>query len=255
MKIQLISKPSNDISPLAQVLINRGIPINELHHYTHTTDNDISEPEMLGEDKLRAAASRMVQAISKNEKVIIIVDCDCDGYTSSALLMNYLHDFAPSWVENNLDYYMHTGKQHGLSDCIDGLLECPYSLVILPDAGSNDIDYHRELKNDNTDVICLDHHECDIISDSAIVINNQMCDYPNKFLSGVGVTWQFCRYIDKLVGTSYADNYIDLVALGNCGDMMSLLSIETAHLIRKGFKPDNIKNPFFMECGRRISLN
>lgn len=245
MKIQLISKPSNDVAPLAQVLINRGISVSELYHYTHTTDDDISEPELLGEDKLQWGAKMLIEAIQNNKKVLDIVDCDCDGYTSSALLMNYLHDLFPSWVENNLDYYMHTGKQHGLSDCIDGLLECPYSLVLLPDAGSNDVEYHRMLRDDGTEVICLDHHECDVISNAAVVINNQMCDYPNKFLSGVGVTWQFCRYIDKLMGTNHADKYIDLVALGNCGDMMSLLSVETAHLIRKGFQPDNIRNPFF----------
>ena len=44
--------------------------------------------------------------------------------------------------------------------------------------------------------------------------------------------------------TDYANNYLDLVALGNISDMMSLRSIETKHLIFKGFEPDNIHNPF-----------
>ena len=46
------------------------------------------------------------------------------------------------------------------------------------------------------------------------------------------------------MGTHYAENYIDLVALGNVSDMMSLRSIETKHLIFKGFEPQNIHNPF-----------
>jgi single-stranded-DNA-specific exonuclease len=41
-----------------------------------------------------------------------------------------------------------------------------------------------------------------------------------------------------------ADEFLDLVALGNCGDMMSLKSPETRYLITKGFKKENIKNPF-----------
>ena len=41
-----------------------------------------------------------------------------------------------------------------------------------------------------------------------------------------------------------ADEFLDLVALGNCGDMMSLRSFETRYLITKGFKKENIKNPF-----------
>ena len=44
--------------------------------------------------------------------------------------------------------------------------------------------------------------------------------------------------------TDYAQNYLDLVALGNTADMMSLQSIETKHLIIKGFREENIHNPF-----------
>ena len=82
----------------------------------------------------------------------------------------------------------------------------------------------------------------DKISEDAIIINNQLSDYPNKELSGVWVTWQFCRYIDKLNKTNFAEKYYDLVALGNMADMMSLKSIETKHLILKGFKEENIIN-------------
>ena len=78
----------------------------------------------------------------------------------------------------------------------------------------------------------------------AICINNQLSDYPNKDLSGAGVVWQFCRYLDTLLNKDNAYQYIDLAALGNCGDMMSLRSIETKHIITEGFKQDNIKNPF-----------
>lgn len=91
----------------------------------------------------------------------------------------------------------------------------------------------------------LDHHLIDIKNSYAIVINNQQGSYKNKEFSGAGVVWQFCRYIDNLMGTTYADNYLDLAALGNCADMMSLTSIETKELMREGFQRENIKNPFF----------
>ena len=58
------------------------------------------------------------------------------------------------------------------------------------------------------------------------------------------MVYQFCRYIYKLLQTNYADNYLDLVALGNCADMMSMISIETKHIENKGFQ--NLKNPFFV---------
>jgi single-stranded-DNA-specific exonuclease len=90
----------------------------------------------------------------------------------------------------------------------------------------------------------LDHHLADDISQYAVIINNQLSTYPNKELSGVGIVWQFCRYIDIVLETNYANDFLDLVALGNCGDMMSLRSFETRYLITKGFKKENIKNPF-----------
>ena len=123
--------------------------------------------------------------------------------------------------------------------------------IIVPDAGSNDYELHKELKDRGIDILVLDHHEAEYISEDACIINNQLSDYPNKELSGVGVTWQFCRYLDRLLGTSYADYYIDLVALGNTGDMMSLTSIETKHLINKGFLPENIHNPYIYEMWQK----
>ena len=59
-----------------------------------------------------------MSTISSQGKTLVIVDSDCDGFTSSAILINYLHDFFPSWVETKLNYIFHEGKQHGLSDHI-----------------------------------------------------------------------------------------------------------------------------------------
>ena len=111
---------------------------------------------------------------------------------------------------------MHEGKQHGLNDCLDYINSHDFKLVIVPDAGSNDYEAHSALKEKGIKTIILDHHLADKVSEDAIVINNQLCDYPNKELSGVGVVYQFCRYIDETVNSSskYAQNYLDLVALG-----------------------------------------
>ena len=244
MKYKLIKPINSDYNALQQVLTNRGIDFNNIEHYINTTDEDINSFNLLGENNLKNATAALISTISQNLKAIIIVDSDCDGFTSSALLINYLYDLFPTWVENNLDWFIHSGKQHGLSDCSEALLECNYSLVILPDSSSNDYEYHKELAKDATKIIVLDHHEAPSISEYAIVVNNQLSDYPNKQLSGVGITWQFCRYLDNLLNKDYANKYLDLVALGNTADMMSMRSLETKHLINEGFKPENIHNPF-----------
>lgn len=253
MKFQLIKNVNNYLSSstTAYILENRGIPASVLQHYLNTTDDDINSPLLFGEEKLIAAARTLIKHINENHNCLVVVDSDCDGYTSAAIIINYLYDLFPAWVTNHLQWFIHEGKQHGLSDCISGLLECDYSLVILPDSSSNDFDYHKELVKDDIDVIVLDHHEAERVSECAFVINNQLSDYPNKNFSGAGVTWQFCRYIDSLMKTNYAEEYLDLVALGNCADMMDTRSIETKHIINKGFKQENLKNPFIYEMANK----
>ena len=253
MRVELIAPMNPLYSATETVLSNRGV--KNLRRYLNTTDNDINSPLAFGQELMTRAARILMTHIAAEDKTLIIVDADCDGYTSSAVLINYLHEIFPEYVETCMDWFIHSGKQHGLSDCIDKALE--YKFVICPDSSSNDYEYHKILKDNNIDVLVLDHHEADHISDYACVVNNQMSDYPNKELSGVGVTWQFCRYLDMIGGNSYADNFLDLVALGNMADMMSLRQIETKHLIFKGFREENIVNPFIYEMAKKnnFSLN
>jgi single-stranded-DNA-specific exonuclease len=90
--------------------------------------------------------------------------------------------------------------------------------------------------------LIIDHHEAED-SKFACVINNQICDYPTKSLSGVGMVYKFCSYIDELLNVNYANEIIDLVALGMIADVMSLRDFETRHLVVSGLK--KIRNSFF----------
>ena len=120
MKYTLINEcMSPNLSPLEQILVNRGLKINDLENYINADDSCINPPESLGEENLKAGLAAILQTVNKNGTVLVVVDCDCDGYTSGALIVNYLYDIFPSWVSNNLSVYLHDGKQHGLNDCID----------------------------------------------------------------------------------------------------------------------------------------
>ena len=247
MRYQLIKPINQNYSVIQQILTNRNIPIDKINDYLFTSDADVAPPEALGQNKLRQAAAALISTISNKGIALLVIDSDCDGFTSSAILLNYLHDFFPTWVQHNIDYYLHQGKQHGLADVRN--LPQEYDLLIVPDAGSNDVNQCQLFSKYGSKIIILDHHLCDVKNDHAIVINNQLSDYPNKDFSGAGVVWQFCRYLDKLLKVSNADSYLDLVALGNCADMMSMTSIETKHIINKGFQ--NLKNPFFASLAKK----
>lgn len=99
------------------------------------------------------------------------------------------------------------------------------------------------MANKGVDVLVIDHHEADKVSEHACIINNQLCNYPTKSLSGVGMVYKFCSYMDMLLGVNNADQFLDLVSLGMIADMMDLRDFETKHLIQKGLK--QIRNPYF----------
>lgn len=253
MKYKLINSPNPAYSAQEQVLINRGFKTKvEIQHYMNLTDNDINDPKCFGEQLLEDAAAAIRIAIDRGDDVCIVVDCDCDGYTSSSELINYLYDLDPEWTESHVHWYMHEGKQHGLQDCMDWIEDVGADLVIIPDAGSNDKEQLQKLHEQGRDIIILDHHEIEGEQyPNCILINSQLPQYPNKELSGAGVVYQFCKYMDSLYGNDYADNYLDLCALGLVGDMMSLTSCETRRLITKGIEPDQIRNPFIFEMWQK----
>ena len=225
-------------TPVEQVLVNRGIPYDQINHYLNTTDNDILDPRLI--PHLDEGAKMLIRHISQNDKVLIQVDSDCDGYTSAALLINYLYCLFPSFVNNNISYRVHMGKQHGI---IPDTIPEDVKLVIAPDSSSNDYEAHEYLNLSGVDVLVIDHHEADHISKYACVINNQLCDYPTKSLSGVAMVWKFCCYIDILLKTDHAQKFLDLVALGLVADMMDVRDFETRRLIDKGLQ--QIRNPYF----------
>lgn len=240
MEYQLLASriPPRELSAVEQVLFNRGIDPENVEHYLHTTDEDILNPQMIM--NVEEGAKVLVKHIAQGDKILIQIDSDCDGYTSAAVLINYLNRLFPGFVQSNICYRIHTGKQHGI------LLETipdDAKLVIAPDSSSNDYDEHHQLKSKGVDVLVIDHHEADKISEDAVIINNQLCDYPNKSLSGVGMVYKFCSYMDELLNVDYADDYLDLVALGMVADMMDLRDFETRHLITRGL--ENIRNPYF----------
>lgn len=236
MEYQLINPRRPGTSAIEHVLLNRGI--QDVQHYLNTDDTDILSP--LDLDNIEEGAKLLVSHIAQESKVMIIVDSDYDGYASSAILINYLNNLFPAFVQNNISYRMHSGKQHGI---ILDMIPEDVKLVIAPDSASSDYEQHEELAKRQIDVLVIDHHEAPEVSQHACVINNQLCNYANKALCGAAVVYKFCCYLDTLMGTDYAANYTDLVASALVADMMDLRTFETKHLVQQGLK--NIVNPYF----------
>ena len=238
MNYQLIAPRLPETSAIEQVLLNRGIKSEDIIHYLNTTDDDILDPSTI--DNVEDGVKMLIRHISQEDKIFVQIDSDADGYTSASLLINYLNSLFPGYVQNNISYRVHEGKQHGL--ILETIPE-DVKLVIAPDSSSNDYEVHKMLRDKGVDVLVIDHHEAERVSEDACVINNQLCDYPTKSLSGVGMVYKFCSYIDSILGIDNANQFTDLVALGLIADVMLMKDFETKHLVNLGLK--QITNPFF----------
>ena len=239
MKVNLVNENFQS-DYLKSLLTARGV--TNIEKYINPTQECLIEPSNLNNIE-RGYRLFETTLIKKDSKILLIVDCDVDGFTSAAIMYLYIKHLKPN---QNIKYLLHEHKQHGLQDHINSILESgeSYDLIILPDSSSNDYIYHEELK---IPCLVLDHHEIDNdqpISKYACIINNQLSpNYSNKDLTGAGVAWQFCRYYGQQIGDTYAKSLIDLAALGICGDMGSILSLENRYIMLKGF--ENITNYFF----------
>ena len=236
MRYQLIAPRDEALSAVEQVLFNRGINPKDIEHFKYPSVNDLVNPEKL--EHIKDGVAMLISHIERNDKIFIQVDSDCDGYTSSAILINYLNCLFPHYVQTQISYRIHDGKQHGL---LTDTIPSDVKLVIAPDASSNDYEQHKELHDRGIDVLVIDHHEAEKYSEYACVINNQMCNYPTKSLSGAGVVYKFCSYIDQLLGYDYANDYIDLATVGIIADVMDLRDYEIREIILRGMQ--GFRNP------------
>ena len=226
MNYRLIKNSLNDIdNPKQTILLNRGI--ENWKQYLNLNEDCIHDFNLL--KNIDKAVGCFIKHIENKSRIHIIVDSDVDGYTSASMVYRYIKQLGK---DINVTYSLHTKKQHGISEDIEIPKDC--ELLIIPDAGSNDIEQCKELVEKGIDVIILDHHICDKENDFAIVVNNQMCDYPNKNFCGAGIVYKFLKAIDEELWEDYADKMLDIVALGNISDVMDMRECETRYYVDLG---------------------
>lgn len=255
MNYKLYKETVPEYSALQQVLYNRGIPIEEQKKWLNAGWDDIHDWRLFGQN-IEDALNFITNAVSKKKKMLILWDSDPDGAFSGAIINNFLYAYFPEYAEICVENIFHTGKQHGLGEFDLDKIAAKCDVIWIPDASSSDYKELEYLYNKGKEILITDHHLADKVSPHAIVINNQLCDYPDKNLSGAGVTWQVCRaweekYKDK--NTPIAKNLLDLCAVGNISDMMNSQELEVKAIVNLGLS--NLKNKFLREIAEKHSYS
>ncbi len=231
-------------NPVTKILENRGI--KNVPMFLNPTKSCLEDNHLL--DNIDLAVDIFLKHMNNNSKVTILQDCDCDGVTSAALMIQYINDNFPSI---SVDYIIHDNKEHGLDN--KSMLEIEQKkpdLLIIPDAGSNDLRQLKTLKSAGIDVIVLDHHDesekvtrlksiykLENLNDFAVIVNNQMSSkVKDKSMTGVGIVYKFCSVVDERLKCDTVNKYLDLVALGMIADSCDLTQLQTRYLVLEGIE-------------------
>lgn len=203
--------------------------------------------------KIELFKEKLNEIAKNNKRVVIIQDSDSDGICSATLTYNMLRWYGIK--HHNIITFFHSDKTHGLTDEIveQIVAQNNISMVIVPDAGSNDIKQIQQITNKNTMVVVLDHHEVDKSNlgklDSLqrkpnfIIVNNQLERRTNKDLCGTGVVFKFWQALCTSFDDIEYSYYLDLVALANIADVMDMRNLENIVFNKWGLWK-GVTNPF-----------
>lgn len=195
-------------------------------------------------DNIQEAVKLFDYHYANKHPMAILCDNDVDGVTSCTLMYNFIKHLDPNY---DVRLYVHQrNKSHGLDG--DFNVDGDVKLLIVPDAGSNDVKAHQCLHDLGVDCLCLDHHQvtADISESPAIIVNNQISDnYKNKGCCGASVTLEFCRALEDFYWEYVCDDMLDLVGVANVCDVMPITEFETRAAINAGLA--NINNKMLQE--------
>lgn len=189
----------------------------------------------LGLIDIEKAAARLADAVTAQEKIIIVGDYDADGATSVALCTLALTAMGAEQVDFLVPDRFRFG--YGLSAEIVALahLKSP-DLILTVDNGIASVQGVAAANAAGMDVIVTDHHlpGAELPDAYAIVNPNRRdCSFASKSMAGVGVAYylmSWLRHTLRQRGWFDAENraepnlgqFLDLVALGTIADVVPL---------------------------------
>lgn len=223
-----------EYSPLVlQLLFNRGIAekksIDEFLNPDY--EKHLHDPFLMKD--MEKSVARILDALAREEKILVYGDYDADGVTATALLMKTLIFLGGK--EKNLSVYIpdRAREGYGLNEAaIKKFANEKISLIITVDCGIANAKEVKLAENLGIETIISDHHYIsrEVPRAYAVINPRQKNDeYPFKELSGAGVAYKLAAALLEKSPVETAEEkkrfekwLLDLVALGTIADCVSL---------------------------------
>ncbi|MEZ7502538.1 single-stranded-DNA-specific exonuclease RecJ [Psychrobacter sp. Arc29] len=165
-------------------------------------------------------------AIDDGQRILIVGDFDCDGATSTALMMRALTKMGAV-----VDFLVPDRFKYGYGltpEIVElGIATFQPDMIVTVDNGISSHEGVARAQADGITVIITDHHLTtkETPPAEAVVNPNQLaCNFTSKALVGVGVAFYVLGRLAKLrrdagKSTVQVSQYLDLVALGTIADV------------------------------------
>ncbi len=187
-------------------------------------NTQLHAPELLHD--IEKACVRIEEAMSKNERIAIFSDYDCDGIPGAVVL----HDFFTAIKYTNFQNYIPHRHYEGFglsTSALDTLKAEGVTLVITIDCGTSNIEEVAHANAIGIDVIITDHHEPEEDLPAAVaVVNPKLGKYPFPDLCGAAMVFKLAQAMlnrnryDLPVG--YEKWWLDMVGVATIADMVPL---------------------------------
>ncbi len=205
-------------SLVAKLLIARGYQNPEdAKEMVRIEESRFHDPFLL--EGMREAVDRIQQAVSQGEKIRIYGDYDCDGVSSTTIMVHVLKELGADF-----DFYIPNRFTEGYGLNIQAIKlakEQGIGLMITVDTGISskaEVEFGTGL---DLDFIITDHHEPPPELPQCVAVVNpkkESCTYPYKYLAGAGVAFKLGQ---ALLG-KVPYHLLDFAAIGTIADLVPL---------------------------------
>ncbi|WP_295313305.1 single-stranded-DNA-specific exonuclease RecJ [Roseobacter sp.] len=222
---------------VCQVLARRGVPAGEARAFMAPALRDLlPDPRSLRD--MEKAAARVMQAVTRKERIAIFADYDVDGGSSAALLIVWLRELglpATLYVPDRID------EGYGPNDDAMRDLAARHDLIICVDCGT--LSHGPVAAAAGADVVILDHHlGAEDLPAALAVVNPNRQDESGELshLCAAAVVFLLLVEMGRLLreaGTTGPDlmQMLDLVALATVADVAPLKGVNRA-FVRQGLR-------------------
>ena len=209
---------------VARLLCQRGLGDAEVaSRFLNPSLEHLHDPMRLAD--MRVAVDRIMAAIARKERIAIHGDYDVDGITSTVILRRAL-ELLGADVIHFIPERLRDG--YGLQPAaIERLHAENVAVIVSVDCGIRGVEAARRARELGIDLIITDHHEPDAELPPALAVINPKrhdCQYPDKYLAGVGVALKLVQALCRQAGRdSWLPGFVKVAAIGTLADVVPLV--------------------------------